>query len=189
MPELNHDNAIKLAEAVVATWDYDDLEQYAVDQLVDFYLKSDDGSEAFNNDWESEGLEEYKQLSKQEIFDKVAEHLLTQMKRSGQLVYGEFECLYRGPNGTACAIGCLIPDEEYSPDMENCSFLVNQKAFPDELLRKIGIVENKGICEDLQSIHDCYEPLDWECRLKESAKYNNLEYKGYGKSETSNIKD
>jgi hypothetical protein len=28
------------------------------------------------------------------------------------------ECLYRGPNGTRCAVGLLIPDEAYFPALE-----------------------------------------------------------------------
>lgn len=28
-------------------------------------------------------------------------------------------CLYRGPNGTKCAAGHLIPDDKYDPKMEN----------------------------------------------------------------------
>ncbi len=28
-------------------------------------------------------------------------------------------CRYRGSNGTKCAIGFLIPDKEYSPDLED----------------------------------------------------------------------
>lgn len=27
-------------------------------------------------------------------------------------------CLYRGPNNTKCAVGCLIPDSEYKSDMD-----------------------------------------------------------------------
>ena len=27
-------------------------------------------------------------------------------------------CVYRGPNGNRCAVGVLLPDEEYDPKME-----------------------------------------------------------------------
>ena len=54
-------------------------------------------------------------MTAQEIFDTVLEHLREQGKastnRSG-------ECRYRGEGGTACAVGCLIPDEMYDPMIE-----------------------------------------------------------------------
>lgn len=61
-------------------------------------------------------------MNKQQIFDTVVKHLAAQKTRS----YGTYKshgvwstsCLYHGPNGTKCAVGCLIPDEKYSPDME-----------------------------------------------------------------------
>jgi hypothetical protein len=59
-------------------------------------------------------------VNQQEIFDKVATHLITQGKQSLR-DDGEWEdkfCAYRGPDGTMCAAGCLIPDEEYNEDFE-----------------------------------------------------------------------
>ena len=46
-------------------------------------------------------------MNRQEVFDKVAIHLLTQNAKalnSGGL------CVYKTPNGLRCAVGCLIPD-------------------------------------------------------------------------------
>lgn len=53
----------------------------------------------------------------QEAFDRVVEHLLTAKKRSVD-VNGNY-CLYRSPDGGACAVGALIPDELYHPDMDS----------------------------------------------------------------------
>ena len=53
-------------------------------------------------------------LSRQEMFDKVCQHLRTQKKRSFKSDFNESSqgtCVYRGPNGTKCAVGALIPDE------------------------------------------------------------------------------
>jgi hypothetical protein len=50
----------------------------------------------------------------QETFEKVSRHLFEQGRPSVE----SGTCLYRGPNGTKCAIGCLIPDELYVPDMD-----------------------------------------------------------------------
>lgn len=60
-------------------------------------------------------------MSKQEIFDRVAKHLIEQDEPSA---YGEDVpvCRYRltSPDGKqlSCAIGCLIPDDEYDERLE-----------------------------------------------------------------------
>lgn len=89
----------------------------------------------------------------QEVFDKVARHLLTQKiqaKVNGQ-------CLYRGPNNTMCGIGCLIPDDLYDLDIEGAAVmdLLDSK---QEKYRE-GIVElftncNPTFLSDLQLLHD-----------------------------------
>jgi len=52
----------------------------------------------------------------QEIFDTVAEHLLKQGKQSK--APGDKGCRYRGPDGTKCAVGVLIPDADYRKWMD-----------------------------------------------------------------------
>lgn len=54
-------------------------------------------------------------MTLQEIYSTVRQHLLTQNARSAK----NGNCLYRGPNGTKCAAGALIPDEIYTPSIEN----------------------------------------------------------------------
>ena len=49
-------------------------------------------------------------MNTQQIFDKVATHLLTQNARSA----AEGSCLYRSPSGLKCAVGCLISDSVYA---------------------------------------------------------------------------
>jgi len=53
-------------------------------------------------------------MKPQEIFDTVATHLFNQGKQS----YDNHKCLYRGPNGTKCAVGCLLPDRYYQESMD-----------------------------------------------------------------------
>lgn len=48
-------------------------------------------------------------MTKQEIFDQVCEHLARQKRRSAN---ARGNCLYRGPDGLMCAVGCLLTDEE-----------------------------------------------------------------------------
>lgn len=51
---------------------------------------------------------------KQEVFNQVAIHLLTQNERSiTQDPDGSESCQYRGANGLSCAAGCLMSDAEY----------------------------------------------------------------------------
>jgi hypothetical protein len=55
-------------------------------------------------------------LNKQEAFDKAVKGIILQGGPSRE--DGGTGCLYRGPDGKKCAIGYLIPDELYDPDME-----------------------------------------------------------------------
>ena len=53
-------------------------------------------------------------LTPQEAFDKVCLHLDAQGHQSTK----NGCCAYRGFNGDKCAIGCLIPDENYVSSIE-----------------------------------------------------------------------
>ncbi len=90
-------------------------------------------------------------MSKQKIFEKVITHLIKQGVRS---VSPDIGCLYRGPNGTKCAIGCLLTDKIYSSDMEsnNVSGLISD--FRNMLPKYI--VENEEFLSELQHLHDDY---------------------------------
>ena len=57
-------------------------------------------------------------INRQEVFDKALTHL---RKQGGIAVSSEDECSYRGPAGSMCAVGCLILDEHYLPEMEGDS--------------------------------------------------------------------
>ena len=61
-------------------------------------------------------------LTLQEIFNKVALHLMTQMRTARGPRQGcdtvQIICYYRSPNGDKCAAGCLISEENYSPSLE-----------------------------------------------------------------------
>lgn len=53
----------------------------------------------------------------QETFDTVVEHLRMQGGRAGS----SGSCLYKADNGRKCAVGCLIPDDQYDAAMERRS--------------------------------------------------------------------
>jgi hypothetical protein len=57
------------------------------------------------------------EISKDQMaFNTVVKHLALQKNRSAKT--GTNRCMYRGPLGMKCAVGALIPDEEFMPKME-----------------------------------------------------------------------
>lgn len=114
-------------------------------------------------------------MTRQEIFDKVAAHLLTQGRRS---VDDETnECVYRHRDGAMCAVGCLIPPELYDPKMEGVS--VDHSPRVKRALNDVGIVldsEMDRFLRDLQLIHDEARPEDWKVELIDFAVQHNLSY-------------
>jgi len=64
--------------------------------------------------------------------------------------------MLRGPNGTKCAVGCLIPDDKYSESMDDTDLS--------------DIVENVlglpwGFVEHFVYIHDTKDVEDWRKEL------------------------
>lgn len=96
----------------------------------------------------------------QQVFDQVARHLLTQMKRS---LDGAEDCVYRGDGGLRCAAGCLISDAEYRPGMEGHSWfgLVESKLAPEQ---------HRDLISDLQHLHDTNAPQHWKEELHRTAR-------------------
>ena len=87
-------------------------------------------------------------MNNQEFFDKTLAHLKQQGVRSA----GVARCLYRGPNGTSCAIGFHIPDELYKPEMEGKG-VVNLPVHHPEL-RPLFKGVSDGLMVELQLLHD-----------------------------------
>ena len=105
---------------------------------------------------------------KREIFVRVRDHLLKQRERSVGL-YGL--CAYRGALGHKCAIGCLIPDHAYTPEMEGFSIhglLENHPSVAPYLgLDASPYPKDVGFLSNLQCIHDDLSPDIWEQNLSE----------------------
>lgn len=87
--------------------------------------------------------------TKQQIFDTVAKHLFTQGVRCDD---GDHNCLYRGPNGTKCAVGALIPDAMYNKDMEYNTVDGLFHDFPE--VQNILGRSNRDLLTALQYVHD-----------------------------------
>ena len=104
-------------------------------------------------------------MTTREIFNKVRDHLLTQGVRS--MSRRQYKCAYRGDNGLKCAAGCLILDEHYSAEIENC--VINQHGALKALKSSVpGITDAQiRMVRMLQTIHDFYHPSDWPRKLGE----------------------
>lgn len=107
----------------------------------------------------------------QATFDRVASHLLTQNEKS----IGGGTCLYRGPEGRMCAVGCLIEDKHYSAQLE-------QQYASDSIV--ITALVRSGVDYDevedlahLQYIHDEVPVENWKIQLKQFALQSNLEWR------------
>ena len=119
-------------------------------------------------------IHNYQEATKQEIFDFVANHLLTQNEKStiGNSIK---VCQYRTEKDNKvlkCAAGCLIPDEDYN------------KEFEGKIWNTIGIgkfisyvkdTENDSLIRQLQIIHDNYNPYGWKEKLILLAEKENLQ--------------
>lgn len=108
-------------------------------------------------------------MTKQEIFDKVASHLLTQRERSAS---DNGACLYRGPRGLKCAAGFLIPDDIYTVDMEgeNAEFVFTH------FFKLSAFREHVTLVLRLQAIHDNFGVDLWKDKLETLAKYEGISY-------------
>ncbi|ESY35740.1 hypothetical protein NKK48_01415 [Mesorhizobium sp. C386A] len=87
----------------------------------------------------------------QEQFDRVYLGLAAQ---GWQRSYSDhhMQCMYRGPKNCKCAIGQLIDDDEYIPEMDN--FSVGVFNLDDFQRRGLFMDLAKQEFRDLQSAHD-----------------------------------
>ncbi len=109
--------------------------------------------------------------TKQETFNIVATHLLTQGEKSQEISIDEdgFEnpsCKYRGPDGLMCAAGVLIPDDQYTPDMEGLSCSAEDKPIYHVLVQA---GHDPNLCQRLQTCHDVYDVEEWPDQLAKIA--------------------
>ena len=86
-------------------------------------------------------------MTDQEAFDKMVRHLYSQnWERSEE---GEYKsCAYRGHNGMMCAVGCLIPDDEYIKAIEYKDYKTAKELCPS--LANI----SDNVLKEMQFFHD-----------------------------------
>lgn len=110
--------------------------------------------------------------TEQEVFDQVAKHLLTQLKKSSHMDYG---CRYRLELGDGtilkCAVGCLIADNEYS-------YIIEGEIYGSEHFREFFGFGCKSphlnLLRRLQYLHDNTSADLWNIGLKHIALDFNL---------------
>ena len=104
--------------------------------------------------------------AKQVTFDRVAEHLLTQSKKS-QSAGGS--CLYRNNQGLECAAGCLLTDRTYRKSMEGDTV--------DEVLAALQRDDWFGHNEQLvlERVHDVCLVAEWKYVLGSVAGRHGLD--------------
>ena len=107
--------------------------------------------------------------TRQEIFDKVVKHARKQGKKSVRSD-NENACMYRAEDGSKCFVGAIIPDSEYSEELENLSI--------DDIVA-IGLLDfyDTEFLQDLQSIHDDCDIDQWGKQFSMLAEKYGLEYK------------
>lgn len=120
---------------------------------------------------------EVKTLSTQEVFDKVCNHLMSQGEKAEteETEMGSKDCMYRlvkGDKVLMCAAGCLISDEEYTPDLENKR--VNFDEVSTALIRSGVSAGDIDFLTCLQTVHDWEEVEDWPAQLQLLAENHNL---------------
>ncbi len=110
-------------------------------------------------------------MTPQEIFDRVTEHLLAQGRACKS--QEDSSCFYRmGP--LRCAVGCLIPDERYSPELEG--FELDGVGRVAEAL--VDVIPTHGaqrrtalgVLRALQNCHHQVHPKNWPKRLERVAE-------------------
>lgn len=102
-------------------------------------------------------------MTLQQVYDTVVSHLLQQGERS--LRPDGATCAYRGEGGLKCAVGVLIKDEFYLPEIEGV--VVGGDARIELALYLSGVIPSEGryrylhLLGELQGIHDERPPESW----------------------------
>ena len=107
-------------------------------------------------------------MDKQEIFNYVIPALIAQ---GGQSVDGTGACAYRGASGRKCAIGMLIKDEFYEPELEGTS-VAHYGVILALRRSSVNIFDNEEFLHNLQRIHDSFSDtagISWKEHVIRSA--------------------
>lgn len=114
-------------------------------------------------------------MNAQEIYDKVAVHLLTQNAKSKRPRAGHPDappvCAYRGAEGRCCAAGCLLTLEEAEKADHLDEGVWGAVIQVMDLSR---FANHTTLIEELQGVHDENEVEQWGVELAKLAEKHNL---------------
>lgn len=122
----------------------------------------------------------------QDVHNHITDHLLKQGKPA-ILSEGELsppQCRYRGPEGTSCAVGCLISDENYKIELEGAGVEHSTRGYHIMNAVKSSInwegsdIDLTNLLSDWQDAHDNFngatnlklEKRPWDVYIKEHAE-------------------
>ena len=107
-------------------------------------------------------------MTNQEAFDVMVRHLRKQGCKS--VSEDGSKCLYRGPNGLMCAVGALIPDEEYRPEWDERGLSASKIVKCCHALQGV----DSNLLSIMQTIHDHCSITNWEEHFKITASTYDL---------------
>lgn len=111
-------------------------------------------------------------MTNQEAFTIMVQHLRKQGVRSakpgGPRSTNAYLCYYRAGK-LKCAVGALIPDEQYTPGMEGMPAKLVQRNWP--VLKGI----SPGLLDRMRILHDTVDPENWESEFAFLAQDYELE--------------
>lgn len=105
-------------------------------------------------------------MIRDEFLDKCLGALVKVVDQGRPSINDDTTCMYRGLGGARCAVGWMIPDEHYLPEMEGKPVMISR--YKEQDLMTCRIVEAAGAMEedevqllsDLQDAHDMYDRED-----------------------------
>ena len=119
-------------------------------------------------------------MTLQEIFDIIANHLLTQNQKS---LSSQGMCVYKSTTELSCAVGCLLKNKDTTSYegigvhnlRHNLQDRDHKNLYQD--LLSVGVPdidEAFDLLDDLQTVHDLREPKEWKKQLQELAENKGL---------------
>ncbi len=91
---------------------------------------------------------------------EILEKIITHFEKQGRKANEGTSCKYRTLTGDSCAIGCLIPDDKYDPEMDNNfgATAIRENYRVRKALEDLGYPMDANSLlwySDLQGLHDC----------------------------------
>jgi hypothetical protein len=105
-------------------------------------------------------------LTLQETFTTIADHLLSQRRRSTRAGACMYRASGRADDPVRCAVGCLIPDDRYTPTFEGSAWSMIGHA-----LRRVNLIapDMGTLLNRAQELHDWTPVQHWPAALYDLA--------------------